>query len=98
VEWEPAVRLSPSCVDASRQQTLLLVSLLIKLRHDAVELPLPSLTGIMENPLIIQGINPALSVVDFAGKSAEIEVVLGWAEWGLPVLTDSPVAFPLPRS
>lgn len=51
----------------------------------------------METPLIIQGINSALGVVDFAGKSTETEVVLGWAEWGLPVLADSPVVSPLPR-
>lgn len=75
-----------------------MVPLLIRLRHGAVKPPLLSMSGIMENPLIIQGINSALRVVDFAGRSTEIEVVLGWAEWGLPVLTDSLVAFPLPRS
>lgn len=42
----------------------------------------------METPLIIQGIKPALGVVDSAGKSAEVEVILGWAEQGLPLLTD----------
>lgn len=97
MEWEPAVCLTPSRIAASRQQALLLVPLLIRLQHGAVKPPLPSLTRIMETPLIIQGINSALGVVDFAGKSTEIEVVLGLAEWGLPVLTDSPVAFPLPR-
>lgn len=77
---------------------LLLVPLPIGLRRGAVKPPLPSLTGVMETPLIIQAINSALGAVDFAGKGAEIEAVLGWAAWGLPALTDSPVAFLLPRS
>lgn len=95
--WKPAVRLTLSCMAESHQPSLLLVLLLLRLPHSAAKPLLPSLTELMETPLIIQGINSALGGVDSAGKSTEMRVVLGWAAWGLPVLTDSPVAFPVPR-
>lgn len=87
--WEPAVCLTLSCIAESHQPTLLLVPVLLRLPHSAAKPPLPLLAELMETPLIIQGINSPLGGVDSAGKSTEMQVVLGWAAWGLPVLTDS---------
>lgn len=98
MEWEPAVCLTLSCTAESHQPTLLLVPLLLRLPQSAAKPPLPSLAELMETPLIIQGIDSLLGGLDSAGKSTEIQVVLGWAAWGLPVLTDSLWPFLSPDS